>query len=89
MCKKNLRMSKKSSTFVPEMTKEERANTLTHVIPLAASIAFAGPLIARACTSWSAYNGGFQILGTVLFLIGMVIVGFGTSAPEMVVSILS
>ena len=85
MCKKNLRMSKKSSTFVPEMTKEERANTLTHVIPLAASIAFAGPLIARACTSWSAHNGGFQILGTVLFLIGMVMM-FGASTAYHAVS---
>ena len=67
------------------MTKEVRANTITHVIPLAASIAFAGPLIARACTSWSARNGGFQVPGTVLFLIGMVMM-FGASTAYHAVS---
>ena len=33
--------------------------------------------------------GVAQFLGMSTFLIGMIIVGFGTSAPEMVVSVLS
>lgn len=54
------------------MSKEEKANTWTHLVPLVATLAITYPLMARAVSSQlSAFS--FQILGTALFLFGMVL----------------
>ena len=69
------------STFAPRMSRicvywnnlpaEEKANTLTHLVPLIATLLIAWPLMARAVGLWT-------ILSTALFLLGMVMM-FGSS----------
>ena len=54
------------------MSKEERANTWTHLVPLIATLAIAWPLMALAYQSQST-NHQSQIIGTALFLFGMVL----------------
>ena len=54
------------------MSNEEKANTWTHLVPLLATLALAWPLIRAAYTfQLSTFN--FQLLGTSLFLFGMVL----------------
>ena len=54
------------------MSKEEKANTWTHLVPLVATLLIAWPLMEKAVSSQlSAFS--FQILGTALFLFGMVL----------------
>jgi len=54
------------------MSKEERANTWTHLVPLIATLAIAYPLMERAISSQDS-GFSFQIIGTALFLLGMVL----------------
>ena len=54
------------------MSKEERANTWTHLVPLLATLAIAWPLMGRAIQCQIS-NVKFQIVGTILFLLGMVL----------------
>ena len=65
-------MSGKSSNFALEMSKEEQANTWTHLVPLIATLGIAWPLMARAIQCQIS-NFKFQIAGTLLFLLGMVL----------------
>lgn len=53
------------------LSAEERANTWTHLVPLAATLAIAWPLL-QAARQAQLINPKFQIVGTVLFLFGMV-----------------
>lgn len=52
------------------MSAEEKANTWTHAVPLAATLFIAWPLLNCAVQSQSV-NPRFQIAGTALFLAGM------------------
>ena len=61
------------------LSKEEKANTLTHLFPTIATLALAWPLMGRAVQCQISYPDGtiisnfkFQIVGTALFLLGMV-----------------
>ena len=61
------------------MSKEERANTWTHLVPLIATVLLAWPLMARAIHSQITTalpidrNHQSQMVGTALFLLGMVL----------------
>ena len=58
-------------TYWQHLPAEEKANTLTHLVPSIATLVLAVPLMERAVRSQcSAFS--FQILGTALFLLGMV-----------------
>jgi len=54
------------------MSAEEKANTWTHAVPLAATLVIAWPLL-----HWAAQSQGirpqWQIVGTALFILGMVL----------------
>ena len=64
---KNLHISKYFCNFVAEkMNNEEKANTLTHLVPLIATLIIAYPLM-RLTTDM------LSIIGTSLFLLGMVL----------------
>ena len=54
------------------MPAEEKANTLTHLVPLVATLVAAWPLMALACQS-PITNHKSQIAGTALFLLGMLL----------------
>ena len=54
------------------MSKEERANTWTHLVPLIATVLLAWPLMARAIQS-PITDHQSQMVGTALFLLGMVL----------------
>lgn len=58
------------------MSSEEKANTVTHLIPFAATLAIAWPLLRLACEHASVYP--YSLLGTALFLVGMTLM-FGSS----------
>lgn len=53
------------------LSAEERANTWTHLVPLAATLAIAWPLLQAAYQAQIIHHQ-FEILGTALFLFGMV-----------------
>jgi len=53
------------------MPAEEKANTLTHLFPLVATLFIAWPLVQAAYQA-QVSNPRFQLLGTVLFVIGAV-----------------
>ena len=59
------------------LSSEERANTWTHLIPLAATLAIAWPLLRLAYQS-QITSHQFQLLGTILFLLGMLMM-YGSS----------
>jgi len=65
------------------MSAEEKANTITHLIPLAATLALAWPLLRLASERTAVYP--YSLLGTVLFLFGMVLM-FGSSTLYHAVS---
>ena len=50
------------------ISSEEKANTLIHLIPFAATLALAWPLLRLAAQHTSEYP--YALLGTVLFLVG-------------------
>ena len=54
------------------LSAEERANTWTHLVPLAATLAIAWPLLQAAYQAQIIHHQ-FEILGTALFLFGMVL----------------
>mgnify|MGYP002624163553 FL=1 len=56
---------------------EEKANTLTHIIPFIATIAISAPMISMASCS-QRLSPRFQVLGTVLFIAGMLLM-YGSS----------
>ena len=58
--------------FYSRLSAEEKANTLTHLIPLIATVAVVYPLLRLAYTAQTA-NPRFQIFGMVLFLMGMLL----------------
>ena len=61
------------------MSNEEKANTWTHLVPLIATLLIAWPLMALACQSQITTalpidrNHKSQIAGTLLFLLGMIL----------------
>ena len=62
------------------MSREEKANTWTHLVPLVATLGIAGPMMVLAvqCQMSNFLSQGndyckFQIVGTALFLFGMVL----------------
>ena len=59
------------------LSREERANTLTHLVPLVATLCIAWPLLRLAYSSQIA-NDKWQIVGTLLFLLGAMLM-FGSS----------
>ena len=66
------------------MSSEEKANTITHLIPLAATLALAWPLLRLAAES-EPLSFNYPLLGTILFLLGMVLM-FGSSTLYHAVS---
>lgn len=58
-------------TYWMNLPAEEKANTLTHIFPTLATVAIAWPLMERA-VQCQISNFKFQIIGTSLFLLGMV-----------------
>lgn len=60
-----------------ELQAEERANTLTHLLPFVATLCVAAPLLEQAYHSQNS-DFRFQILGTALFLLGALLM-FGSS----------
>ena len=54
------------------MSKEEKANTWTHLVPLIATLGIAWPLMRLAYQS-QITNDQLQIAGTALFLLGMLL----------------
>lgn len=52
--------------YINRLPGEEKANTLTHLLPLVATLVIAWPLLRLSLT-----KGALAITGTVLFLIGM------------------
>ncbi len=59
-------------TFWQKLPNEEKANTLTHLFPTLATLVLAAPLMERAVSSqFSVFS--FQVLGTALFLFGMIL----------------
>ena len=58
--------------FYSRLSAEEKANTLTHLIPLIATVAAVYPLLRLAYTAQTAHPG-FQLFGMVLFLMGMLL----------------
>lgn len=65
------------------ISSEEKANTLIHLIPFAATLALAWPLLRLAAEHTSEYP--YALLGTVLFLVGMTLM-FGSSSLYHAVS---
>jgi hemolysin III len=65
------------------ISSEEKANTLIHLIPFAATLALAWPLLRLASEHTSEYP--YALLGTVLFLVGMTLM-FGSSTLYHAVS---
>lgn len=63
--------------FYTRLSSEEKANTLTHIIPLIATIAAVYPLMRMAYQS-QITNPKLQIAGTALFLLGMLLM-YGSS----------
>lgn len=62
-------------TYCKALPAEERANTLTHVFPLIGAFALIAPMIRLALAT---DNPTLSVIGTALFLIGMVLM-FGSS----------
>ena len=60
-------------TYWHNLPAEEKANTLTHLFPTLATMVIAWPLMERAIGRWTMDNGQWTILGTALFLFGMVL----------------
>ena len=59
-------------TYWSALPCEEKANTLTHLLPLIATCALAYPLL-QAAYQCQISNFKFQIAGTLLFLLGMLL----------------
>lgn len=59
-------------TYWSKLSAEEKANTLTHLLPLVATLCIAPKLMALAYQSQIS-NSKFQIAGTALFLLGMIL----------------
>ena len=59
-------------TYWRRLPAEEKANTLTHLVPLIATLVVAWPMMALACQS-PITNHKSQIAGTALFLLGMLL----------------
>lgn len=57
-------------TYWSKLSAEEKANTLTHLLPLVATLCIAPKLMALAYQSQIS-NSKFQIAGAALFLLGM------------------
>ncbi len=57
-------------TYWSQLPAEEKANTLTHLLPLVATLCIASPLMALACQAQRTHDQS-QIIGTALFLFGM------------------
>lgn len=72
------------STYWTDLPAEEKANTLTHVIPWLATILIAWPLMALAYQS-QITNHQLQILGTILFLLGMLLMYASSTLYHFVV----
>ena len=58
--------------FISRLSAEEKANTITHLVALVASLAVVWPLMRLAYQSQIA-NDQLQIAGTALFLLGMLL----------------
>ena len=62
-------------------------------IPLALSLVFIVAGLAALAWSSDLFVGGAaslaRVLGVSPFVVGMVVIGFGTSAPELCVSVMS
>jgi len=57
-------------SYWSQLPAEEKANTLTHLLPLIATLAVAYPLLARAAQTPAP---ALALLGTALFLVGMLL----------------
>lgn len=55
-------------SYIKQLSGEEKANTLTHLVPLIGTIAVAWPLMRLAMGA-----GMLAVTGTVLFLVGMLL----------------
>lgn len=75
----------KFRTYWSQLPAEEKANTLTHFLPLLATIAVARPLMERAVQS-QIINHNFEIAGTVLFLLGMLLMFLSSTLYHAVIS---
>lgn len=71
--------------YIHNMPAEEKANTLTHLIPLIGSIALFYPMIRLAYFSQLA-KPDMQLFGTILFLAGMLLMFSSSTIYHLVVS---
>ena len=67
-----------------ELPAEEKANTITHIIPLAGTLVLIVPMMRLAWRAQLA-NPRLQVLGTVLFLVGMVMMYGSSTFYHMIV----
>ena len=59
-------------TYWSSMSSEERANTLTHLVPLAGTLALIAPLLHRAIT-YGDHPSALVVVSVALFLVGMIL----------------
>ena len=59
-------------TYWHSLPSEEKANTLTHLLPLIATLALVYPLL-RLSIAYSGASSALTILGVSLFLVGMIL----------------
>ena len=78
------RMMKRFTDYWKQLPGEEKANTLTHIVPLIATFVFAWPLIALA-SRLQKTAPRFQVPGSVLFIAGMIVM-YGSSTLYHAVS---
>ena len=76
---------RKFMSYWSQLSAEEKANTLTHLLPLIATLCVAWPLMARALQS-PISNIQCQIAGTILFLLGMFLMFLSSTLYHAVTS---